>query len=77
MTDHQCRFCPWDCPSPEAAPCRETDHTPMAAEPCDFPAGPLPTDGSEVAKILQGRSKARRKTKTTRVIRDLSDWEDQ
>lgn len=48
----------------------------MAAEPCDFPPGPLPTEAS-VEEALQGRSKARRKTKTTRVLRDLSDWEDQ
>lgn len=48
----------------------------MAAEPCDFPAGPLPTEAS-VEEALRGASTARRKFKYQNVLRDLSDWEDQ
>lgn len=46
----------------------------MAAEPCDFPAGPLPTEAS-VEEALRGASKARRK-RSYQNLRDLSEWED-
>ena len=76
LTAHQCRFCPWDCPSPEVAPCRDEKPPSMAAEPCDFPAGPLPTEAS-VEDALRGAAKERRKRSYSNVLRDLGDWEDQ
>lgn len=61
----QCAWCPWDCPSPETAACRQEPRSipPVLAGVCE-PAW------------QQTRKERQRARGTTNVIRDLADYEE-
>lgn len=70
----QCAWCPWDCPSPSVAACRETEPPEVQPAAPDVPvvlAGVCePRWATERGRLPSGR-----KRPTTDVIRDLADYE--
>lgn len=63
MASSQCAWCPWDCPSPEVAACRQ-------------PAAPQVLAGVCEPAWQQTRVQRKRSRGTVNVIRDLSDYEE-
>lgn len=63
MSNARCAWCPWDCPSPETAACRQDSR-------------PVPEVIAGVCEpTWRNRGKLVPRRKTVDVIRDLADYE--
>jgi hypothetical protein len=67
----QCAWCPWDCPSPEVAACREN-----AAELNEPAHRTIPSVLEGVCEPAWTQVQTVRSRATTDVIRDLADYEE-
>ena len=65
MTSSQCAWCPWDCPSPEVAACRQ---------PVPEPVPQVLAGVCEPGWIEKRRTGYTKVSKAVDVIRDLADY---